>query len=377
MKPKNSLANLLRMVTLCVLSSYFVACNTKTEILNEVEKYTTFKPLVADSAYTQEYVAEIQSIQHVELRARVQGYIDKLHVDEGQTVTKGQLLFSLNSNEFLQETLKAEAQLSAAKASLKQIEVEISRTQLLTDKNVISKTDLEMAMAKKEAILAEIQQAEAHYNLAKLNLSFTEIKAPFDGVISRIPNKLGALIEEGALLTTISNNAEMFAYFNVSENSYLQYITQNHKNNIVKLQLSNGTILPQTGVIETIDGEIDSNTGNLSFRARFANTQKWLKHGSSGKVLISNTLSNAILIPQQSTFEVQENLYVYVVDEKNTVHQRKIVPQLKLGSLYVVQSGLSASDNVLYEGIQLVKEGDVIVPELQSFNQINHTQKPQ
>jgi membrane fusion protein (multidrug efflux system) len=162
----------------------------------------------------------------------------------------------------------------------------------------------------------------------------------------------------------------MYAYFNVSEYDYLKYITQKDNNNIVQLKLANGSILPQSGIIETIDGEINSSTGNLSFRAKFPNTQKWLKHGSSGKVLVSTALSNAMLVPQQSTFEIQEHLFVYVVNEKNVVEQRKIVPQMRLADMYVIKEGLSATDKVLYDGVQLVKEGDSIIPELRAANQI-------
>lgn len=354
---------------ICLVTS----CKSKTT--KTPEKYTVINPIQADSTYTQEYVAEIQSIQNVELRARVKGFVEKIFIDEGKQVAQGQLLFTLNGSEYRQEILRAQAQLLAAQSELKEAEVDLKNAIILTDNNVVGKTELEMAKAKKEAIVAKIQEAKATINLANLNLGLTEIKAPFSGVISRIPNKVGALIDEGSLLTTISNNTEMYAYFNVSENDYLKYVTQNQKNNLVKLKLSNGEILPQTGAIETVDAQINSNTGTLSFRAKFPNPQKWLKHGSSGKVLVSNILNNAIFIPQQSAFEVQENLYVYVVDEKKIVQQRKIVPQMRLGNMYVVQEGLTTNDKVLYDGVQLVKEGDKITPDFKKLNDLTNTQK--
>jgi membrane fusion protein (multidrug efflux system) len=351
------------------------SCKSKTNKIEAPEKYTVINPIQADSTYTEEYVAEIQAIQNVELRARVKGFVEKIYVDEGKTVSKGQLLFSLNSSEYRQEILKAKAQLSAAQAELKQAEVEIKSATVLTENNVVSKAELELAKSKKEAVLAKIQEANATIQLANLSLGFTEIRAPFDGVINRIPNKVGALIEEGTLLTSISNNSEMYAYFNVSENDYLKYITQDTKNNMVQLKLANGELLPQSGIIETIDGEINPSTGNLSFRAKFPNTQKWLKHGSSGKILVSTALSKATLIPQQSTFEVQENLYVYVVNDKNIVEQRKIIPQMRLANMFVLKEGLSANDKVLYDGVQLVKEGDNIIADLKAYNQISNPQK--
>jgi len=374
---KNSVCTIRAIqLMLCISAGILMSsCKSKTNKIEAPEKYTVINPIQADSTYTEEYVAEIQAIQNVELRARVKGFVEKIYVDEGKTVSKGQLLFSLNSSEYRQEILKAKAQLSAAQAELKQAEVEIKSATVLTENNVVSKAELELAKSKKEAVLAKIQEANATIQLANLSLGFTEIRAPFDGVINRIPNKVGALIEEGTLLTSISNNSEMYAYFNVSENDYLKYITQDTKNNMVQLKLANGELLPQSGIIETIDGEINPSTGNLSFRAKFPNTQKWLKHGSSGKILVSTALSKATLIPQQSTFEVQENLYVYVVNDKNIVEQRKIIPQMRLANMFVLKEGLSANDKVLYDGVQLVKEGDNIIADLKAYNQISNPQK--
>jgi membrane fusion protein (multidrug efflux system) len=161
------------------------------------EKYTVIQPVIADSSFKQEYVAEIQAIQNVELRARVKGFIEKIYVDEGKNVSKGQLLFSLNGSEYKQEILKAKALLSVANAELKQAELEIKSAAVLTENNVVSKAELELAKSKKEAVQAKIQEANAMIQLANLSLGFTEIRAPFDGVINRIPNKVGALIEEG------------------------------------------------------------------------------------------------------------------------------------------------------------------------------------
>ncbi len=197
----------------------------------------------------------------------------------------------------------------------------------------------------------------------------------FDGVINRIPYKAGSLVDEGALLTTISNNKEVFAYFNVSEREYLEITS--HKNaerkSDVSLMLANNQLYPQKGTIETVEGEFDKTTGNIAFRARFANPDDILKHGSSGKILLNRDFKNAMLIPQKSTFEVQENVYVFIIDKNNVVQLRKIVTPVRLSQLYVVSSGLSADDKFIYEGIQKVKEGDKIVPETVQISEFkNH-----
>jgi RND family efflux transporter MFP subunit len=355
-----------------LLSMTIVSCANKEKVEDSPEKYVVVNPIQADSSYNQEFVAEIQSIQNVELRARAKGFLERIYVDEGKSVSKGQLLFSLNSSEYQQEIAKAKAQLAAALAELKQIEVDIKNTKTLLEKNIVSKSELEVAQAKREVIMANIKEAEANISLANINLSFTDIRAPFSGVINRIPNKVGALVDEGTLLTTISNNNEMFAYFNVTETDYLSYMTKTNDNKKVSLKLANGMIFPYDGVIETIDSEIDQSTGNLSFRAKFPNPDKLLKHGASGKVLVKKELKNAILIPQKSTFEIQGNIYVFVVSADGTVQQRQIIPTARLSQMYVITPTLKIHDKIIYEGIQKVKDGDKVLTETISFSKITN-----
>jgi RND family efflux transporter MFP subunit len=354
------------VVALLLLTLFIAACSSKTnKEENKAEKFQVTNPVLLDTIYAKEYVAEIQSVQNVEIRARVKGFIEKIYVDEGKPVSAGQVLFTLSSREFREDLLKANAQLKLAVAELKSAEVEIKNSQLLADNNVIGKSELEMLKAKKEAIQAKIEEAKSNIAVANLNLSFTEVRAPFSGVLNRIPNKTGSLVEEGTLLTTISNNKEMFAYFKVSESEYLDFLKQKEANNQTKISLvlANGEPFSQTGTIETTDNEIDRSSGNLSFRARFTNPQQILKHGSSAKLLMNVNLRNSLVVPQKSTFEVQDKLNVFVVDAKNVVHTKSFTPKLRLPHLYVIESGLTVEDRILYEGIQLVKEGDKITPD--------------
>lgn len=371
MKYKNFFANAMAFIVL-LLSMTIISCENKEKVEELPEKYLVINPIQADSSFNQEYVAEIQSIQNVELRARAKGFLERIYVDEGKSVSKGQLLFSLNSSEYQQEIAKAKAQLAAALAELKQIEVDIKNAKILSEKNIVSKSELEVAQAKKEAIMAKIKEAEANISMANISLSYTDIRAPFSGVINRIPNKIGSLVEEGTLLTTISNNTEMFAYFNVSETDYLSYIYQNIQNNKVNLKLANGMIFSHEGVIETIDSEIDQSTGNLSFRAKFPNPDKLLRHGASGKVVVKTKLKNAMLIPQKSTFEIQGNVYVFVVSGDNTVQQRQIIPTERLSQMYVIEPTIKTSDKIIYEGIQKIKDGDKVLTEIIPFSKITN-----
>jgi membrane fusion protein (multidrug efflux system) len=355
---------------LFVLLLFFFSCSTKQEDTSAKESFPVAHPVVMDTVFTKEYVAEIQSIQNVELRARVKGFIETIHADEGKSVQAGQVLFTISSQEFKEELLKANALFKSAVAEAKVAEVELKNTKRLVEKNIVSSSEVEISQAKLEAILAKIDEAKSGVSSAQLNLSFAQVKAPFSGVINRIPNKAGSLIEEGTLLTTLSNNKEVYAYFNLSEKEYLEFTQGNNSDNKeVTLIMADSKVYPQKGVIETVESEIDKNTGTLAFRARFPNPAQLLKHGSSGKVLVNTLLKNALLIPQKSTFEIQENLYVYVVNKDNVVEMRSVVPMFRLPHLYVIQSGLNPDENIIYEGIQRVKEGDTITPAPVPANQ--------
>lgn len=340
--------------------------------LAEIEAYPTTQPIVIDTTYLREYVADLQSPKHVELRSRVKGFLEKIHVDEGQEVQQGQLLFSLSNQEFQEELRKAQAVLTSAKAEAKVDEVELQNTRLLVEKNVVSKSELAMAEARHEVLLAKIQEAASDVSAASLNLTFSQVRAPYSGIINRIPRKQGSLIEEGELLTTLSSNHDIFAYFNVSEKEYLdleQEESAEWKEN-ASLLLANGQLHPFPGKVETAETVINKNTGNIAFRTRFSNPGHRLRHGASGKVLIRRQLKDVMIIPEKSIFDVQDKTYVYILDEDNIIRRRSIVLQRNLGHLSIVASGLSTEDRLIYEGIQQVRVGEKVSPDLKSLSDI-------
>lgn len=348
------------------------ACSGNKNKKNKEERFPVTNPLVLDTTINQDYVADIHAVQNVEIRARIKGFIDKIHVDEGHYVEAGQLLFTISSQEYRQAVLRAEALLKNAIAESKMAEVQVLNTDTLVRNKIVSGSELELAKARLEAAEAKIQEAKSAISSAELNLSFAAIRAPFSGKINRLPLKAGSLVDEGALLTKISNDKEVFAYFNLSEKQYLGLLQakENSQEKVVKLLLADGKVFPYLGKVETAESEIDKNTGNLAFRARFNNPDGILKHGASGKILLTTKLSKAMLIPQKASFEVQENNYVYVLDKNNVVQSRSIVVKQRLPHLYVVQSGLTPQDRIIYEGIQRVKDGDRISPEITPMRSI-------
>lgn len=331
----------------------------------EIKSYQVVNPIIMDTTYEREYATTINSLQNVEIRNKVRGFIEEIYVDEGQKVQTGQILFALNSKELEQQIHKAIATLQSAQAELKGVEIEYENTKKLFEKNIVAKSELDLWATKVALQKAKLSAARVEKEQATLHFQFTKIRAPFNGVINRIPFKKGSLVDEGALLTSISNNEFVYAYYNVSEIDYLEYAQNNNKtNNKVKLVLANNTLYPQQGVIETTESEFDASTGNIAFRAKFPNENRLLKQGSSGKILAPSHFKNAILIPQKATFEVQGNIYVYIVDKQNKVGIKKINPVVRLSNFFVLDIGLEKTDAIILEGIQSVKEGDIIKPQL-------------
>jgi membrane fusion protein (multidrug efflux system) len=337
---------------------YFTSCTSKKEQKEEAGKFTVTNAIVKDTSFTKEYVSQIRSVRNIEIRAQEKGYLQNIYVDEGQYVNAGQLLFKIMPKLYEAELLKAEAEAKSA-------EIELQNAKVLADKNIVSKSEQAMAQAK-------LDQAKAEVAMAKLHLSFTEIRAPFAGTIDRLPKKLGSLIDEGELLTNLSDNSKMFAYFNVSEPEYLDY-----QNNVkgrgdasVNLLLANNEPLKYKGKVEVIESEFDNETGNIAFRASFPNPDKLLKNGQTGKVLMTVPVKNALLIPQKSTYEIQDKKYVFVVDEKKVVRSREITIIGELPDLYVVKSGINIHDKILLEGIQKVKDDDIIIYDYQKPEEV-------
>ena len=356
---------LSRCIVLFIACSLALSCN-RTQEMAKTEKFQVIKPIVKDIMYQNEYVADILSVQYVEVRSRVKGYVEQVHVDEGKVVQAGQLLFTISSKLYTHELQKAEAALKNAIADLKASEVELQNTRTLVEKNIVSKAELKMLEAKVDALKASVEEAEAHKEQAALNVSFSKIKAPYNGIINRIPHKMGSLVKEDDMLTTISDNRDVYAYFNLSETDYLNHITAKNKTETqrVSLILANGSRYNHDGTIETIEGEFDRSTGNIAFRARFPNPERILKHGANGKVLVNKEIENALLVPQKSTFEIQDKLYVFVVNKDSSIEQRNIVPKMRLPNYFIVESGLKSGETIVYEGVQNAKNGDKIIPEL-------------
>lgn len=339
--------NILMCMGLCALV-FHTSCGSKEEKKEEETKFLVTSPLKKDTTINNEFVCQIRSIRNIELRAQEKGYLEEIYVDEGQFVKKGQLLFKIMPRIYQAELEKAQAEVDAG-------EIEILNIQPLVDKNVVSKNELALAQAK-------LSKAKAELELAKIHLDFTQIKAPFDGLIDRLHLKLGSLVEEGELLTSLSDNSQMWVYYNVSEPEYLNFKERSKVNDKqeVYLVMSNNKQFKFPGIVETIESEFNNETGNIAFRATFPNPEGLLRHGETGNIIMKEKLKNAIIIPQKATMEIMDKKYVYVVDKDNKVKLTPITISAEMPDLYAVSDGLSENDKILLEGLRKVKNDDKI-----------------
>jgi RND family efflux transporter MFP subunit len=356
--------------------SLLMSCKDKDKQEKPVaESFPVTSPIKIDTSLHTDYVAEINAIQNVEIRARVKGYLDKIYIDEGKYVKQGQVLFSIYNPELKEQAIKAGAVLRSAITEQKAAEIDLNNIKRLVEKNVVSMTEMDAAKNKVDMMKAKVEEAQSNESFAKIQLTYTQIKAPFNGIVNRLPNKIGSLIEEGTLLTNLSNNGEVFAYFDVSEKEYLNYVSnfkdKSQQSNSVSLILANGQQHPYKGKVETTEGEIDPNTGNIAFRARFSNPDKILKHGASGRVRLLKRYENALIIPQKATFEVQDRMYVYVLDNNNKVKTKAITSNHRMQHFYIVDKGLDEDDKIIYEGVQNLRDGMTVKPTFMEMNSIS------
>ncbi|CAD6878165.1 Probable Co/Zn/Cd efflux system membrane fusion protein [Methylomonas albis] len=332
-----------------LIATLLSGCNqSDTEHLEEKPKLEATTPFREDTSVTKEYVCQIHAFRHIEVRALERGYLQNIFVDEGQLVHQGQPMFKIMPNIYQAELLKAQAEAN-------NMHIEYLNTKGLADQKIVSENELALAKAKLDKANAEVKLAETH-------LGFTSINAPFEGIMDHLNARNGSLVEEGALLTTLSDISKLWVYFNVPESEYLDFKTQKSDAAVtkVKLRMANGKVYNQDGVIETIEADFDNTAGNIEFRATFANPDKLLRHGETGTILMKKPYKHALLIPQKATFEILDKTYVYVIKEDGKLEQRLITIAAELPYLFIIKEGLQDGEKILLEGLRKVHAGDEV-----------------
>lgn len=311
-------------------------------------KIIVTSPIQRNVTTSEQYVSQIHSCRHIEVRALETGYLEKIPVREGQDVKEGEMMFTVIPTLY-------KARLDTDLAEAQQVQIEANNTQTLYAKRVVSQQEVALAQAK-------VAKAQAKVDLAKAEFNFASVRAPFNGIIDRLHQQQGSLVEEGDILTTLSDNSLMWVYFNVPESRYLDYMTnlKGNKDLKVELKLANGQVFEHLGKIGAIEADFNNTTGNIAFRADFANPDRLLRHGQTGTVLLSHEKPGAIVIPQRAVFEILAKRYVFVVDIENKVHQREVVVGDEMDDIYTIKEGLDVNEKIVLEGVRQVREGEEI-----------------
>jgi membrane fusion protein, multidrug efflux system len=326
------------------------------------------RPLARDVIITQQFVCQIHSRRHIEVCALEDGYLKTIPIKEGQAVKEGDVLF-----EVVPVLYKAKLDAEVAERDLALLELNYTKT--LAGKQGVSQKEVKLYEAK-------LAKAQAKTDLAQAELDFTKVTARFDGIVDTLHVFKGSLVKEGDVLTTLSDNGEMWVYFNLPEAQYLEYMTsteQEKQDRRIELELANHSKFPRPASAVTIEAQFNNETGNIPFRADFKNPDGLLRHGQTGTILIHRTLRNAIVIPQRATFEILDKRYVWVVGEDHKAHQTLITIKQELDDIFVVDHGLKLGDNIVLEGVRQIEEGGNVdyefrKPEVALKNQKFHAE---
>ncbi|WP_372757435.1 efflux RND transporter periplasmic adaptor subunit [Mariniflexile sp.] len=359
------------------ISLLSISCNGNKDARKEaIAEYKVIKLAPETIELYNEIPATIEGVENIEIRPKIEGFIEKVLVDEGEYVEKGTLLFVLNAPQYEQEVRNAQAAISSAKAEVSSAQLDVEKAKPLVKREIISSFELTSAEHTVTAKKAALEQAQASLANAKTNYNYTRITAPVSGFIGTLPYKLGSLVSSSTVepLTTISNIKKVYAYFSMNEKTHLEFVRQNQgttsderKNNQpeVSLLLPDYTMFDQKGSIQTISGQVDEETGSFNVRAVFNNPDNILRTGNSATIRVPRTIENALQIPQSATYEIQGNVYAYVVDSLSQAKSTKIkVTPSVSGQAYIVTEGLKANDEVIIEGVNTLSTGKKIKPVL-------------
>lgn len=338
----------------------------------QVKEYKTLILQPESATLYTDFPASIQGQQNIEIRPRVEGYIDKIFVDEGAVVKAGQPLFKISAPEYEQQVRTAAASIKSAQAEVSAAKLAVNKVKPLVDKGIISKYDLESAQYTYESATANLAQANAALVNAKVNLGYTTVTSPVNGVVGSIPFRLGSLVSSATAepLTTVSSIGNVYAYFALNEKMLLNFTQENEGSSLaqkikkmpeVSLVLSDGTTYGEKGRIETVNGLINTETGTVNIRARFPNPKGIIRSGSSTTVRIPQHVNEGLIVPQSATFELQDKIFAVTVGKDGKTKNVNITKlENTAGNYYVVTNGLKAGDQIVLEGVASLKDGSQI-----------------
>lgn len=383
----------IRNIGLIVLIMIAVSCSNQPKggqpgSAGKVKEYPVIAVKTHSTTLFKDYPTKLQGQQTVEIRSRIAGYIEKILVDEGAFVKKGQILFRLNADDIQATVRSAAAMVKVAEADVKLAEVNVEKTRPLVDKNIISKFELQTVESTLKSKEAQLAQARANLENAKATLQYTLITSPAEGTIGTFPFRVGSLVSSSTAepLTTVSNTINMYAYFSCNEKEFLNLTKglegKNQQEKFAKLPdvslvMADNSIYEQVGRIETASGLINVQTGAVNVRASFPNSEGILRSGGSGSIRIPQKMDSVIIIPQKTSYELQGKHFVYVIGAGNKVRNTEIeVLEGNLKDSYVVTGGLNIGDQIVLEGIAALRNDTEIKPKLTELGNLSENMAP-
>ena len=366
---------LIHIIAIALLALLY-ACsgNNAAAPAPQAANLPVFSVVAADAVTYQEYPVTVEGRTNVEIRPQVDGYLDKVFVDEGAFVKAGSPIFKINESKYRELLNNATGSLNGAEAALINAKLEVEKLTPLVENKVVSDYQLKSAKASLKIAEANKRQADAAVASARINLGYTLITAPTDGYITRLPKKQGSLVSaaDPIALTTLSDIGEVHVYFSLGESDFINFRDKYAGNTIadkiknlppLEMVLPNNTVYEQKGKIDMVDGQFDRTTGAITLRASFPNAKGLLRSGNTGKIRLGLPHAKALLIPQSATIELQDKIFVFTVDKNNKVARTPVIVSGKSGTDYLVQEGLKAGDRIVFKGFENLQDGAVIVPE--------------
>ena len=321
----------------------------------------------------QSYPANLEGKVNVEIRPQISGYIEKIHIDEGAFVKAGQPLFQINASVYREQKNTALASLDVAKSQLATAQLDLDKYEILRDKKVVADFQYERAKTAYETAKAAVGQQQALVASSEINMGFTTVKAPVSGYVGRIPKRLGALVApaDAEALTTLSQVDVVYAYFSLPENEILKInATRTGTSLIQKLQtfenihfqLSDGNLYTHPGKIDMMDGQFDKGTGSVTVRASFPNPEGLLRSGNTGRVVLRSELNDIYKIPVLSTYEMQDKIFVGLLNDEQKMERVQLKDYHKSGDYYILSSGFNKGDRIIANELGNIPEHATIAP---------------
>lgn len=374
---------MIRLLTATTLVGLMASCGGKQQEAPP-KPIGTYKVILLEKKNTTllaEYPASLEGIMDIDIRPKIDGYIEQILVDEGQEVKKGDVLFRISNPQFSQDMQGLAAAVAAAESAVSTAELQVQKTKPLVDQGIISAFELKNVELALQARKADLLRAKAQYSNAVTNVGYTTIKSPVNGMIGTIPYRIGSYVNSATAqpLTRVSDISTIYAYFSISEKQQLDIVAEIEgktfqekigKIPMVNLVLSNGKVYAQQGKIETFSGQVNIQTGAFNVRASFPNTDKLLRSGNSATIQIPAHLENVIIIPQKATVELQDKRMAYILVDNKVKAVPVKVRSVPGGKFFVVDEGLSEKDQLIIEGIGILTEGTEIKADFVKFSDL-------